>query len=1191
MPDFGPFSVDPAQVAALGGANFGQFVGRLLATETAAHNMVGTTLETTYLENVGDGGVDAGLRDAEGTAWLPAGDSAWQFKAGDLQPAKCKKELEGATWAIEILRAGGSYRLVLGASLTSKKLADRRAKLVEAFDGLGIPDGTSRVEVIAADALARWIEEFPALAVSPLLRSTGIIGQAFDQWAQSTRHATSWVSSPERDRQISELRITLADGTQVDIHVDGVSGLGKTRLVLEALRGQPYEAIVVYSGAADSFPITNVTQLQSLKRAAVIVVDECDRKQHEIYAQALSVGTAIRLVTIGEPGGISTRTPMIGLRVFSDEAMEELLRANHPALSPEAERVVVQIAAGNIDYALRLAQVAVNGGAGSAGGMVTEDDLRAFFTDHLPEGQLFLASCALALFSRVGFDGEPAAEIEIIAQGLGIPVDDLKAAAGELSRRELLSKQGRFRSVAPYPVAVYLATKAWDEFGPKVVADLLPLLDLDFTERLFRRAAEIGELDAASSAMATALADGGPLATLESIAENSNSALLPHFAVLAPEAVADRLALLIEAASEDDLVHARGIRRDLVWALEKLAWHSKTFVIAAEALLRLAVAENETYSNNASGTWTEFFGVMLPGTAAAPDVRMAYLRRSVESTDPRVRLLSVRGASRALEVGESIMVSGEVQGGVVVEPRGRPATWPEVWAYQNSAIDLLAALTTDPDDVISKEATARLIEPLHGLLESPAVRDHLGETVAQLSPDVMAKTRLEVEGLRSLFERVDVQDGRPAALEAFEAFLPDESPEDRLAVLAGTKTWDRELEGLVKELAEAARLIETDGPADPLVRLLESTAGVPAAYAFGCAIRRVGIDFSKGLAILSPFAGTSNGEALVGFLHALVDEGDSSAFDRYLDDADLPPAITLQYSVRGPRTVAAAVRVDQLIGQVTVHEGARVLFGWTRDADQADAARFLRDWSVRIESQADYNAAVDFAAMQVFQRPEPMPDLDPAISDLVVRRRDYPDVRQQSWDWSVLVRRHLEQEPLEVVRLIADLVEAGALTLSGTEDGKLLQDAVHLAGDDGWTELMDRLGRGEWRLSFSVREWLGTAATVGIAKRWVGSSVERARVLANVTKPDGAELSPIACYLIEEFGDDERVPSYLVGQFISGFWSGNESDRIASQIVQVKGWIAVPGQSTAVKSWGRKLVSSLDYRRRSAVEEEQERGW
>src|SRR5690606_15364250 len=122
------------------------------------------------------------------------------------------------------------------------------------------------------------------------------------------------------------------------------------------------------------------------------------------------------------------------------------------------------------------------------------------------------------------------------------------------------------------------------------------LLDPDLAERLFRRAADIGELDAGSSAISTVLATDGPLASLDSIAEGKNSDLLVHFAVLAPEAVIQHLAELIAGSSEDVLADATEIRRDLVWALGKLAWHSKTFVTAADTLLRLAIAENESYS-------------------------------------------------------------------------------------------------------------------------------------------------------------------------------------------------------------------------------------------------------------------------------------------------------------------------------------------------------------------------------------------------------------------------------------------------------------------------------------------------------------------------------------------------------------------------------------------------------------------
>lgn len=1190
--EFGPFSVDPAQVAALGGANFGQFVSRLLATETAAHGMAGIALETTYLENVGDEGVDAGLRDAKGTSWIPAGDSAWQFKAGDLPPAKCRAELEGATKAIEILRAGGSYRLVLGASLTPSKLAARRTQLIEAASSQGVTDAEARIDIIAADGLARWVEEFPALAVSPLIRSTGVIGQTFDEWSRSIRHATSWTSSPERDRQIATLRATVIGGTQLDTHIEGVSGLGKTRLVLEALRGEPYEAMVVYAAAADSFPVTVLTQLQSQKRTAVVVIDECDRKQHEIYAQALTTGTGLRLITIGEPGGSSIRTPTISLGAFGDEAMAELLRANRPSLSPEAERVVVQIAAGNIDYALKLAQVAIDGGTGSAGRLVTEDDLRAFFTDQLPDGQLFLASCALALFSRFGLDGEPAQELDAIATGLGLATEDLRAAVSELQRRGLLSKQGRYRSLGPHPVAVYLAARGWEEFGGRIVADLLPRLDPDLTERLFRRAVDVGDLDAASPAMAAAIANDGPLASLDSIAQGNNSGLLVHFAVLAPDVVVDRLAELIATASEDELRSTRGIRRDLVWALAKLGWHSRTFVTAADALLRLAIAENESYSNNASGTWVELFGTMLPGTAAAPDVRMDYLQSTAASIDPRVRQLAARGADKALDSQEWIMASGEVQGGLVVESRGRPATFGDVWAYRNSAIDVLATLTADEDETVAEEAREHLVGSLHGMLEIPVNREHLGRVIAQLSPKVIARARTEVEGLRTLFDRVDTQDGRPAALAEFEALLPPESPADRLYVLANTRTWDRNSDELATEMAAVARRVDGEDPVSALLQLLSLNPDLPAAYAVGRAIRFLDLDYNDGVAQLSPFAGKANGEALIGFLHTLVNEGDADSFDRYLDEAELLPVVALQYSVRGARTPAAAARVDHLVQQVTVVEAARVLFAWMRDADQAASARYLRQWESRLEAQADYNAAVDFAAMQVYQRSEVVADLDIVIAELVSRRREFPDVGQERWDWSVLARRQLEASPIATVKLLADLIEADALSAySGSEEAGLLQDAVRLGGEEAWTDLMDRLERGEWRLSFSVREWLGNAVTMEVAERWVGGAVERARVLANVTKPGGTPLGPVTRYLIDNFGNDDRVTSHLVGQFISGMWSGNESERITSQIAEIHSWLAEPGQSAAVKSWGRRLVANLEARRRNVIQEEEERDW
>jgi len=87
------------------------------------------------------------------------------------------------------------------------------------------------------------------------------------------------------------------------------------------------------------------------------------------------------------------------------------------------------------------------------------------------------------------------------------------------------------------------------------------------------------------------------------VGEKIDSRLLIQVAIITPSDVTTHLASLIDVASDDELRSMKTIRRNLIWALEKLVWHSATFEAAADMLLRLALAENETFSNNATGTW------------------------------------------------------------------------------------------------------------------------------------------------------------------------------------------------------------------------------------------------------------------------------------------------------------------------------------------------------------------------------------------------------------------------------------------------------------------------------------------------------------------------------------------------------------------------------------------------------------
>lgn len=302
-----PFTVTPVQISGLGTA-FTPFINALLRVEVASAELASAVITTTYLETVADEGVDAGLSRAVGTRYIPAGESAWQFKRGDLPPAKCRAEIIDATAALEVLRRGGKYRLVLGADINSAQVGRRRDALRDEASKLGIKLTDDSIEVLNASDLAEWAQSRPSLAVSQLLG--GIRGSAedFNEWATSGGSATQWIETPERQGVIDAVRNVVGTSRQAALHVEGVSGLGKSRTVLEALRGQSYEALVVYVRVADTFPANLIRYLTGEGRTAILVVDDCDPTQHKNLEAAIPADSSLKLITIGEPGPSRTES-------------------------------------------------------------------------------------------------------------------------------------------------------------------------------------------------------------------------------------------------------------------------------------------------------------------------------------------------------------------------------------------------------------------------------------------------------------------------------------------------------------------------------------------------------------------------------------------------------------------------------------------------------------------------------------------------------------------------------------------------------------------------------------------------------------------------------------------------------------------------------------------------------------------
>ena len=202
-----------------------------------------------------------------------------------------------------------------------------------------------------------------------------------------------------------------------------------------------------------------------------------------------------------------------------------------------------------------------------------------------------------------------------------------------------------------------------------------------------------------------------------------------------------------------DLAEVRGdVRRHLVWALEKIAFDPDGFEEGADLLLRLAVAENETYGNNATSQFVALFPVVLGNTAADGSTRLMLLSDVARSDDPLQRKIVVEALLNGAATDHfSRSVGAETHGSRPALRSWQP-TRDEALAYIEGCVDLLVEFAAGDDDT-ADAARAGLGRNLRSLA-SDALLDLVEATVHRVGP---------------------ARDSWPEALEALGDFLRHQS--------------------------------------------------------------------------------------------------------------------------------------------------------------------------------------------------------------------------------------------------------------------------------------------------------------------------------------------------------------------------------------------------------------------------------
>lgn len=690
------------EIKLLNDAQLTDLLQRLLLSEVRAHGVPESSVEGSLDIDIPDGGEDASVRwegNPFDTDWI-TNDSFFQIKATAMGPAKCKAEMLSKDGAHlkplirDLIKRKGAYILFCNKP---GKDTDRLKEMREALRIGGIKNWkTADLRIYNPTKIATWTNKHFG-AIAAVREWTGrpfpVAFQTWQRWSGYKEHKAQFVADEHIDKSLEVLR-SAADKDGAIVRVIGLSGLGKTRLVLEAFRETSFSSRLAYIDATfDQGQIANELIAWSRGMSGILVVDNCSKDLHRALAKEIEHDeNRLSLITMDfNPDTVSGDQLLIKVEPMPSLTIQKILDQKYKDISGSDLSRIIEFAEGFPKMAVLLCEANLRQEASLA--KLTDQQLvhKLLWEPGEKNAEALKTIETCALFTHFLFDNKLGEELSFIAKTLArIDSQRFFECVKQFTNRGVIQILGSYARVVPKPLAWRLAVDWWErcsiDFATSILEDPWPTsLVVSVCDQL----TYLHDTPAAREIAQKLCGPTHPFASAENLNTERGSRIFRSLSQVNPEAAIACIERVFENFSIEQLLDIGPGRRNLIWALENLCFWAETFDDAATLMLRFGTAENEKIGNNATNQFAHLFQIALPGTQASLDQRTSLLEHELLSTDARKTPVLLKAISAGLEFSSFHRTTGvEQQGGRFPEHDYNP-TYAEIFYYWKQLLELL----------------------------------------------------------------------------------------------------------------------------------------------------------------------------------------------------------------------------------------------------------------------------------------------------------------------------------------------------------------------------------------------------------------------------------------------------------------------------------------------------------------------